>query len=112
VRLAVDLSGALTVGLCVTAAFLLPGDGRSVGAQGYRLLRRAGWCAAGWAVAAAALLVLSVSDVLGQPLSQVAASAVRSFALSVSLGQALTVQAGLALVVSIVARVGLSRAAA
>jgi putative copper resistance protein D len=116
VRVGLDLSGALTVGLCVTAAFLLPsdvpGDDRSVSAQGYRLLRRASWCAAGWAVAAAALLVLSVSDVLGQPLSQVAPSAVRSFGMSISLGQALTVQAGLALIVAVVARVGLSRAVA
>src|ERR1043166_5513441 len=61
----------VTVGLAVTAAFLLPGgEAGGVSPQAYRLLRLAGRCALAWAVVAVALIVLTVSDVLGAPRSE------------------------------------------
>jgi cytochrome c oxidase assembly factor CtaG/putative copper export protein len=110
--LACQALGTGSVGLCVCAAFLLPGDGRTVSAHGYRLLRLATVTALGWVAASVALLVFTVSDLLGEPLSQVGLGAVESFALSISQGQALALQAGLALVLAAVTRVSASRTAA
>ncbi|MEU2661384.1 bifunctional copper resistance protein CopD/cytochrome c oxidase assembly protein [Micromonospora sp. NPDC007220] len=109
VRLLADGLATLTVGMLVTAAFLLPGDGRSVSAYGWLLLRRAGTAAAGWAVAAVTLIVLTVSDLLGVPVDGLGAPTVVSFATSISQGQALLLQAGLALAVAVLARAGVSR---
>ncbi|MGW3887787.1 cytochrome c oxidase assembly protein [Micromonospora chokoriensis] len=109
VRLLSDGLATVTVGMLVTAAFLLPGDGRSVSPHGYLLLRRAGAAALGWAVAALSLLVLTVSDLLGQPLGTLKPATVVSFATTISQGQSLMVQAGLALVVALLARFGVSR---
>ena len=111
-RLAGDLLGTATVGLAVTAAFLLPGQHRTVALAGYRLLRAAGALAAGWVLAVLVLLVLTVGDLLGTPPSRLGASAVASFATSVAQGQALLVQAVLAAVVAVLARVCVSRNAA
>ena len=104
-----NLLGVLTVGVTVTAAFLLPGDGRSVAAHGWLLLRRAGWLALGWAATSAALIVCTVSDVLGMPVTRLSGAAVVSFALSISQGQALLLQTGLALAVAGLSRSGVSR---
>jgi putative copper resistance protein D len=112
VRVALDGLGTVTVGLCVAAAFLLPGKERTIGPQGYRLLRRATGFAVAWAVACLALLVLTVSDLLGQPLSELGGNSVVSFAWSVSQGQALLIQAVMALVLAVLTRVGLSRSSA
>ncbi|WP_229402717.1 cytochrome c oxidase assembly protein, partial [Micromonospora okii] len=109
VRLLGDGLGTVTVGLAVTAAFLLPGDGPSVSAYGWLLLRRAGAAALGWAAVVALLLVLTVSDLLGVPVDRLGAPSVLSFATSISQGQAMLLQAGLALVVAILARTGVSR---
>jgi cytochrome c oxidase assembly factor CtaG/putative copper export protein len=100
-RLFTDTLGALTVGLVVAAAFLLPGDGDLVSPAGYRLLRRAALAAAGWAAACVALIVLTLSDLLGVPLPQAASrSGLASFVTSVSVGQAYAGQTGLALAVA------------
>jgi putative copper resistance protein D len=112
VRVGLDAAAAATVGLCVTAAFLLPGEGRTVSPQGFRLLGLAGWGAAGWAMASLALLVLTTADLLGSPLSRLSGAAVVSFATSVSQGQALLLQAGLALVVAVLCRTGVSQMSA
>ncbi|WP_431932575.1 cytochrome c oxidase assembly protein [Micromonospora sp. RP3T] len=109
VRLLADGLGTLTVGFAVTAAFLLPGDGTSVSAHGWLLLRRAGLAAAGWAVASLTLLVLTVSDLLGAPLDRLGAVSVVSFGVDITQGRSLLVQAGLAAVVAVAARVGVSR---
>ncbi|MEW2376606.1 cytochrome c oxidase assembly protein [Micromonospora sp. NPDC047812] len=109
VRLLADGLATLTVGMVVTAAFLLPGDGRSVSAYGWLLLRRAGAAAAGWAVTALTLIVLTVSDLLGVPVDELGVPTVVSFASSISQGRALLLQAGLALAVAVLARVGVSR---
>jgi cytochrome c oxidase assembly factor CtaG/putative copper export protein len=63
-RLAFDLSAAGVVGALVTA-LLLPAAGFSATAA--PALRAAGWSAGAWAVSAAALLLLTLSDVLGIP---------------------------------------------
>ncbi|MCO8276757.1 bifunctional copper resistance protein CopD/cytochrome c oxidase assembly protein [Actinoplanes sp. TRM 88003] len=104
--------GVLTVGLTATAAFLLPGDGRSVAAHGWVLLRRTTWLALLWAATSAALVVFTVSDVLGLPVERLGRSSIVSFAFSVSQGQSLMWQVGLALAVAIASRAGLSRGTA
>ncbi|MFG3708030.1 cytochrome c oxidase assembly protein [Micromonospora sp. NPDC047670] len=109
VRLLADGLATLTVGMLVTAAFLLPGDGRSVSPRGWLLLRRAGALAAGWAAVATTLIVLTVSDLLGAPVDELTVATVFSFAVSISQGQALLLQAGLALTAAVLARAGVSR---
>ncbi|WP_250031451.1 cytochrome c oxidase assembly protein [Paractinoplanes maris] len=104
--------GVLTAGLTATAAFLLPGDGRSVAAHGWVLLRRSTWLALVWTITSLALVVLTVSDILGVPVDRLSRASVVSFGLSVSQGQALMLQAGLALAVAVASRAGLSRGAA
>ncbi|MDG4785017.1 cytochrome c oxidase assembly protein [Micromonospora sp. WMMD1102] len=112
VRLLLDVLATLTVGLAVTAAFLLPGDGPSVSAPGYLLLRRVAVLAAGWTATALVLIVLTVSDLLGAPPSQLGIATVVSFATSISQGQALLLQAGLAGLVAALSWVGVSRTTA
>jgi putative copper resistance protein D len=113
VRLLSDLLAAGTVGLTATAAFLVPGeppaDRALLGAPGYRLLRRAGWCAAAWAASAAALAALAVADLLGRPVSAVGTTAVRSFVGSVPQGQALACQVAVAAAVAVAGRLVIGR---
>ncbi|WFE53132.1 cytochrome c oxidase assembly protein [Micromonospora sp. WMMD1155] len=109
IRLLCDGLATGTVGMLVTAAFLLPGDGRSVSPHGYLLLRRASLAALGWAIAALTLMVLTVSDLLGQPLETLKPATVVSFATTIAQGQSLLLQAGLALTVALLARAGVSR---
>lgn len=111
-RLLADLAGAVTVGAAVSATFLLPGLDRTVGPAAYRQLRLAGLAALVWAAAAAALLLFTVSDILGQPVADLSPRTVLSFGLSVAQGQALVAQLVLALVVAIAARVSIARTAA
>ncbi|MFI7518018.1 cytochrome c oxidase assembly protein [Micromonospora globbae] len=108
-RLLSDALATLTVGMLVTAAFLLPGDGPSVSPHGWLLLRRAGLLSACWAAAALASIVLTVSDLLGVPPQRLNTAAVVSFASSITQGRALLLQATLALTAAVLARVGVSR---
>ncbi|MET8907567.1 cytochrome c oxidase assembly protein [Micromonospora sp. NPDC004551] len=112
VRLLTDVLATLTVGMLVTAAFLLPGEGPTVSPHGYLLRRRAGLAAAGWATAALTLIVLTVSDLLGFPLDRLGVPTVVSYATAISQGQALLIQAGLAAAAAVLARVGVSRGTA
>jgi putative copper resistance protein D len=109
VRLLGDGLATLTVGFAVTAAFLLPGAGTTVSGHGWLLLRRAGLAAAGWAAVSLALLVLTVSDLLGLPVDRLGAASVVSFGVDITQGRSLLAQAALAAVVAVTARVGLSR---
>ncbi|CCH19680.1 cytochrome c oxidase assembly protein [Micromonospora lupini] len=109
VRLLSDGLATVTVGMLVTSTFLLPGDERTVSPHGYLLLRRASLGALGWAITALSLTVLTVSDLLGQPLATLSPATVVSFATTISQGQSLMLQAGLALTVALLARAGVSR---
>ncbi|MEU4689262.1 cytochrome c oxidase assembly protein [Actinoplanes sp. NPDC023714] len=108
-KLLTDVLGVLVTGGAVTAAFLLPGDGKSVSAYGWTMLRRTTWLALGWSCSAIALIVLTVSDILGRPVAELSGTAVAGFAFSINQGQALVVQAGLALLVAVLTRAGVSR---
>ncbi|GIJ72941.1 cytochrome c oxidase assembly protein [Virgisporangium ochraceum] len=151
-RAVVDLGAVLTIGWCVTAAFLLPGTpapaaskaatadgttagtaattaagaqaasaegaqaatggGELLGAAGYRLLRAACWWAALWSVASLALLVLTLSDLLGRPVADVTLTGVRSLAFSIPQGRSAVVQAVLAAGVAVACRLVLTRTGA
>ncbi|QKW35067.1 bifunctional copper resistance protein CopD/cytochrome c oxidase assembly protein [Actinomadura sp. NAK00032] len=116
-RAAMDLLSALTVGAVLAAAALLPVEGGrgaarlSADAVGY--LRAASWIAAGWAAAAAATLVFTVADVLGQPVGEVlTGSELSSYVGSLPQGTALMIVVLLAVVVALLARTTTTPAAA
>jgi cytochrome c oxidase assembly factor CtaG/putative copper export protein len=109
VKLLTNTLGVLVVGVTVTAAFLLPGDGPSVSGHGWRLLRTGTWLALGWAASAIGLILLTVSDILGLPVTELSGTAITGFAFSISQGQALLIQAGLALLLAVLTRAGVSR---
>ncbi|TDC89478.1 bifunctional copper resistance protein CopD/cytochrome c oxidase assembly protein [Actinomadura sp. 7K507] len=129
-RTAMDLLSALTVGALLAAAAFLPvergrGPGRtakdarssqdaarlSKDAVGY--VHAASWFAAGWAAAAAATLVFTVADVLGQPVQQVVTgSELSSYVGSLPQGTALMIVVLLAVVVALLARTTATPAAA
>jgi cytochrome c oxidase assembly factor CtaG/putative copper export protein len=109
VKLLTNTLGVLVAGVTVTAAFLLPGDGPSVSAHGWRLLRAGTWLSLGWAFSVVALILLTVSDILGLPVTELSGTAITGFAFSISQGQALLIQAGLALLVTVLTRAGVSR---
>jgi cytochrome c oxidase assembly factor CtaG/putative copper export protein len=108
-KLLTEALGVLAVGGTVTAAFLLPGDGKSISGYGWRLLRRTTWLALAWSFSAVALILLTVSDILGTPVPELSGTAVAGFALSINQGQALLIQAGLALLLAVLTRAGVSR---
>jgi cytochrome c oxidase assembly factor CtaG/putative copper export protein len=101
-RVAADLAAVLTVGLLLAGAVLVPArDGVLTGAR-LRWTRAARWAALAWAIASAAEILLSLSDVLAQPLSGVLdPTLVWSFVRDIGVGRSLLVQAGLALVVAL-----------
>lgn len=71
-RAVADLAAAVTVGSLLFAAFLLPPrDSGLLEAGGYRAVRRAGHAALVWAVSAALLVPLTVSDTTGQPVGDI-----------------------------------------
>ncbi|WP_181697890.1 cytochrome c oxidase assembly protein [Nocardia sp. GTS18] len=71
-RALADLSAAVTVGSLLFAAFLLPPkDSGLLEAGGYRAVRRASDAAIVWAVCAALLVPLTVSDTTGQPVGAI-----------------------------------------
>ncbi|TDD83570.1 cytochrome c oxidase assembly protein [Actinomadura rubrisoli] len=116
-RAAMDLAAALTVGALLASAALLPLEGgRGAGrlsddAVGY--LRAASWLAAAWAAAAAATLVFTVADVLGQPVGEVlTGSELSSYVGSLPQGTALMLVVLLAVVVALLARTTTTPAAA
>lgn len=116
-RAAMDLLSALTVGAVLAAAAFLPVEGGrgaarlSADAVGY--LRAASWIAAGWAAAAAATLVFTVADVLGQPVGEVlTGSELSSYVGSLPQGTALMIVVLLAVVVALLARTTTTPAAA
>lgn len=70
VRAAGEIAAVLAVGSFLFAAFLVPPqDSGVLDADGYRALRLGTVAAGAWAVCAALLVPLTISDVSGQPLS-------------------------------------------
>ncbi|WP_067469226.1 cytochrome c oxidase assembly protein [Actinomadura macra] len=120
-RMAMDLGAALTVGALLAAAALLPLEGGRGGRQGagalsadaIGYLRAASWLASVWAAAAAATLVFTVADVLGQPVGEVlTGSELSSYVGSLPQGTALMLVVLLAVVVALLARTTVTPAAA
>jgi putative copper resistance protein D len=105
-RVLTDLAAILTIGLLLAGAVLVPArDGVLQGAR-LRWTRAARWSALGWAAAVVAEVVLTLSDVLGQPVPSVLDPALLwSFVRDIEVGRALLVQAILALVVGLCAYV-------
>jgi len=104
-RLLTDLGGIMTVGLLLTASVLLPSKGGRLGATALRVTTWASVVAFAWALAGAAQIVLTLSDELGEPVTAVLSAAqLRSFVTQITQGQALGVQAALALVVAVSCR--------
>ncbi|NUP25487.1 MAG: copper resistance protein CopD, partial [Nocardia sp.] len=69
-----DLFAAFTVGALLFAAFLVPPQrGGLLDVGGYRAVRRASGLAVGWAVSAALLVPLTVSDSTGRPVTEILA---------------------------------------
>jgi cytochrome c oxidase assembly factor CtaG/putative copper export protein len=68
VRAAGEVAAVVAVGSFLTAAFLVPPQGNGVlDADGYRALRVGTVAAGAWAVCAALLVPLTISDISGQP---------------------------------------------
>ncbi|GAA0592127.1 cytochrome c oxidase assembly protein [Actinomadura welshii] len=116
-RAAMNLLSALTVGALLAAAALLPVEGgrgaARLSADAVRYVGAASWLAAGWAAAAAATLVLTVADVLGQPVQEVVTgSELSSYVGSLPQGTALMLVVLLAVVVALMARTTTTPAAA
>jgi len=99
-RVLADLAAILTIGLLLAGAVLVPArDGVLQGAR-LRWTRAARWSALVWAAAVVAEVVLTLSDVLAQPVPSVLDPAlIWSFVRDIEVGRALLVQAILALVV-------------
>jgi putative copper resistance protein D len=127
-RLAMNLTAAVTVGALLAATALLPLDGgaprKGAGRDGPRnaprltedaigYLRAASWLAAAWAAAAAATLVFTVADVLGQPVGQIlTGNELSSYVGQLPQGTALMIVVLLAVVVALLARTTTTPAAA
>jgi cytochrome c oxidase assembly factor CtaG/putative copper export protein len=104
-RLALDVGAALTVGTLLAAAILLPSSEGRLGTAAIDYLRAASWMAAGWAAAAGASLVFTVSDILGEPIGQVVAgSELSSYAGQLPQGLALMLVVLLAVMIALMAR--------
>jgi putative copper resistance protein D len=66
-----EICMVLTIGAVLLAAFLVaPQRSGYLDVAGYRALRAASWTAAGWTVAAALMVPLSMADALGRPVDQ------------------------------------------
>src|SRR5690606_30264343 len=70
-RVVSEICMVLTIGAVLVPAFLVaPQSSGYLDVAGYRALRAASWTAAGWTVAAALMVPLSMADVLGRPVGQ------------------------------------------
>jgi putative copper resistance protein D len=112
-RLIMDLCATLTVGALLMAAVLLPADGDRLRPQAISYLRAASWLAAAWSAAAAFDLILTVSDVLGEPVGQVlGGSELSSYVSQLPQGTALMLVVLLSVVVAMLTRTTATRSAA
>jgi putative copper resistance protein D len=102
-----DGAAAVTVGLLVLAATILPGQTKvpgEVGRSQWRAARWAAWSGAVWFVAAVVVLILTGAQTAGVTLtSPLLPSALFTFAFQIELGQSLVVSASAVLAATIVA---------
>lgn len=103
-----DLAAALTVGLLVTAATLLPGPGPRQGRRGLTPLqhRTTGWAAAAataWTTATVVGLLLTYADLAGSPLGVGTVAALPYFVTDFDLGRALGLSAAGSLLAGLLA---------
>ena len=70
-RLVADLAAAVTVGLLLMAAAFIPSTKEVLSRGARQAARTAMWTASAWVAAAAALALLTLSDVLALPLAEV-----------------------------------------
>jgi putative copper resistance protein D len=104
-RLVADVAAVTTVGLLLTACFLLPSPRGELAGLALRAQRAAAVPALLWALAALAQSYVTAADLFGRSgWELLASSAWLSFLFQVSQGTALLWQAGLALVVSLLVR--------
>mgnify|MGYP001172740561 CR=1 FL=1 len=85
------LTGALTVGLLLLAAVLLPSERGRLDEHAIRYVRAASWTALAWAAAAAARLVFELSNILGRVPSDIVGNELTSYAGQIAEGRALMV---------------------
>lgn len=106
VRVVHDLAAALTVGLLVLAAFIVPGQKKRPGELGrsqWRATRWAAYAGAVWFTAAAIVIVLTGIQVSGVPIgSPIFASTFETFLFHVELGESLAVSALCVLAASVI----------
>jgi putative copper resistance protein D len=87
-KVAVDAAAAVTVGLLLLAV-IIPASKRQLTADSLRALRAATWTSLVWAAATVVVHLLTLSDIVGEPLHlALRGTAFSSFTFSVDLGQA------------------------
>ena len=107
-RLVVDVAAVVTVGLLLTAAFLLPSPGGELAGLALRAQRAATVPAAVWALGALAQAFFTVSDLFALPPGVLLRSSTWfSTVLQFPQGKSLIWQAGLAFLVAVLVRWGL-----
>lgn len=93
VRVLADLAGIVTVGLLVVSSMLVPARKGVLAGSGLRWARAARWTAGTWALLLAVTAVLTLSDLLGSPVSSVLDSTLlTSFLLDIDVGRGFLVQ--------------------
>jgi len=108
-QVALELTSMLTVGALMMAAFLLPAGKEGLGPDARRYVRGASWLAACWAVAAAATMVFTVSDILAEPVGTVlAGNELSSYVGQLPEGTALMLVVLMSVVVALLARTTVS----
>ncbi|MEV5409302.1 cytochrome c oxidase assembly protein [Thermopolyspora sp. NPDC052614] len=104
-KLAMDVAGVLTVGLLLAATAFLPSDKGMLGKNALGYVKAASWSALAWSGAAAATLVLTVSDTLGMPVGELlAGNELTSFAGQTQQGVALVLVVLFAVAIALFAR--------
>jgi putative copper resistance protein D len=103
-KLGLDVAAVGTIGLLLLGGFFLPADGDRLTPTARSAIRTAAWWALAWAGAAALIGVLTISDLAGQPVSNVLTwPAVREFAVGQAQGRALVLVLALALALAVCA---------
>jgi putative copper resistance protein D len=97
-RVLLDGAAVVTVGLLLTGVVLVPSPGGRLSGAARWYLRAAGAAAGGWAVAAVAGAVFTVSDILGLPVGQLTGP---GLLVDIAQSRALLVEAALAAVVAL-----------